>query len=443
MSKTTRSLIDNSIIKTDSYQYNDLSWRDLLTQYNDINIAYDEIGNPIAIGNDINLTWTSGRNLKTYSNISKNLHIDYKYNYEGIRTTKIVNDTKIDYFLEDNQIIYENRGNDLIYYLYDSSELLGLKYNNCYYYYVKNMQDDIIGILNSAGEQIVSYEYDSWGKLLSIKDENGKDITDNNNIGYINPFRYRSYYYDTETGLYYLNSRYYNPEWARFISPDMLICSNQDVLSFNLFTYVSNNPIMYSDPTGQGFLSNFIKKVKQKVKKAKKAITKFVNDVVKFVQDTVSSIFSYNANYKKVNKKSNYGLSSVGVEHENATEYNVPVIGKSDSFIKYSSTAVEKKLEFNAPYTNSKFEYGRFGFSGSAGFKIQKTTYSAIGGFDGKNLYVGFESSVSVDDISSINNDYKFTVNALPVVAIIIMAVFHIPFPAKSTGVARALAFSQ
>ncbi len=104
-------------------------------------------------------------------------------------------------------IIFEKRNNDIIYYIYDIDGVLGFKYNENVYFYLKNMQDDVIGILNENGEKIVTYEYDSWGDLISIKDSNGSEIIDNNHIGKINPIRYRSYYYDEETGLYYLNNR--------------------------------------------------------------------------------------------------------------------------------------------------------------------------------------------------------------------------------------------
>ena len=87
------------------------------------------------------------------------------------------------------------------------------------YYYIRNAQNDIIALNNSRGTTVATYTYDSWGKLLSIKDENGTDITNNkDHVGYKNPYRYRGYRYDTETGLYYLNSRYYNSEWGRFVN---------------------------------------------------------------------------------------------------------------------------------------------------------------------------------------------------------------------------------
>ncbi len=133
--------------------------------------------------------------------------------------------------------------------------LIGLEYNGNTYYYVKNIQDDIIGILNSNYERVVTYEYDSWGKIQSIKDSQENEITDENNIGLINPFRYRSYYYDSETELYYLNSRYYSPKWKRFINADTIIENSSDTVSGNLYTYVLNNPIYSRDANGNFAIS--------------------------------------------------------------------------------------------------------------------------------------------------------------------------------------------
>ena len=113
------------------------------------------------------------------------------------------------------------------------------------------MQEDIIGLTDSNHNLLCSYEYDSWGKLISIKDNNGSIITETSHIGYINPFRYRSYYYDNETKLYYLNSRYYNPEWGRFISADIYLDTEQDVNSSNMYAYTGNNPTSRIDVEGE------------------------------------------------------------------------------------------------------------------------------------------------------------------------------------------------
>ena len=115
------------------------------------------------------------------------------------------------------------------------------------------MQEDITGITDSNYNLLCSYEYDSWGKLISIKDNNGNIITNTSHIGYINPFRYRSYYYDNETKLYYLNSRYYNPEWGRFINADRFITTDTGMLGFDMYTYCNNEPILRKEYSGNLF----------------------------------------------------------------------------------------------------------------------------------------------------------------------------------------------
>ncbi len=255
LTKVISNMEDNLVISTDTYTYGNSNWEDQLTKFNDQEITYDMIGNPLTIGNNIKLSWINGRSLNSYQDTSKNLNVTYKYNQDGIRISKKVNDIETKYYLEGNRIIYEKRGNNLINYLYDSTGILGLVYNNDVYYYIKNLQGDIIGLLDSTYNKIVSYEYDSWGKVLSVKDNEGNIIIDSNNIGIINPFRYRGYYYDEETSLYYLNSRYYNPNWCRFVNADGIIGANQDILSYNLYTYVSNNPVFYKDETGEEALA--------------------------------------------------------------------------------------------------------------------------------------------------------------------------------------------
>lgn len=177
----------------------------------------------------------------------------------------------------------------MIYYIRNTDgELLGLKYNNQLYYYKKNYKQDIIGIYNSSYEEIVKYKYDSWGNIISITDNNNQEIIDVTNIGLINPFRYRSYYYDTETNLYYLNSRYYNPEWGRFINADIMI--SKDKHSKNLFIYCDNNPITRVEVDGAAWL--FVGAVSfaaGAVAAGAKAVSNIVNK--KKVSDGVLSTF--------------------------------------------------------------------------------------------------------------------------------------------------------
>ena len=264
LDKTIRYTYDNSgnilkkqeyeidtynLIHTDNYEYSNTNWEDQLTKYNDEAITYDEIGNPLTIGSKT-LTWINGRQLSSYTD--GDTTINYSYNKDGIRRLKKVNNTITNYFTENNKIIFETTGNNMVYYIRDEEgSLIGFKYNDTMYYYIKNMQEDIIGITDSNYNLLCSYEYDAWGKLISIKDNNNNIITDTSHIGYINPFRYRSYYYDNETKLYYLNSRYYNPEWGRFISADIYIDTEQDVNSSNMYSYTGNNPTSRIDVEGE------------------------------------------------------------------------------------------------------------------------------------------------------------------------------------------------
>ncbi len=153
--------------------------------------------------------------------------------------------------MEDEDILVEEREGDVLYYIRDESgELVGVMRNGEIYYYQKNYQGDIEGIYDSSYKLIVKYSYDAYGNVLSIEDNEGKEITDNNHIGRLNPYRYRSYYYDEETNLYYLKSRYYNPLWGRFINADCILGGNSKHLGYNLFVYSNNNPIFYKDEDG-------------------------------------------------------------------------------------------------------------------------------------------------------------------------------------------------
>ena len=188
----------------------------------------------------------NGRELATYSDGTNN--ISFKYNERGIRTSKIVNNIETKYYLEGKNIIFEDRNGTVLYYIRNGEELLGFIYNNNTYYYHKNIFGDIIGIFDNNYNEIVKYTYDSWGNILNIID------TSNINLSTINPYRYRSYYYDNETNLYYLNSRYYNPLWKRFINVDNRLSPTGQLVEHNLFLYSNNNPIKYIDSKGESIL---------------------------------------------------------------------------------------------------------------------------------------------------------------------------------------------
>ena len=226
--------------QTYTYSYGDTEWKDLLTAYNGESITYDQIGNPLSYRGKT-LTWT-GRRLDTLTqNGSTNT---YLYNADGIRTQKTVNGTATEYFLNGSAILAEKTGDTVNWFIYDDSgDVLGLIHNGTAYYYLKNQQGDVLKIVDGSGNVVGSYTYDAWGKVLSATGE----------IAQANPIRYRSYYYDAETGLYYLQSRYYDPEIGRFISADdtQYLGASGTALGYNLFGYCENNPVNAADPSGE------------------------------------------------------------------------------------------------------------------------------------------------------------------------------------------------
>lgn len=238
-------LDSNILIGEDDYVYGNGNWQDLLTRFNNEDITYDSIGNPLSIGSK-QFTWINGRELSNYND--ENNTITYKYDENGYRVSKNINGSLTTYFLEGNKIIFENRNQNMIYYIYEGDRLLGFKYQDVIYYYHKNIFEDIIGIFDENYEEIVKYEYDMWGKIIDIEDNS------NINISTINPFRYRSYYYDNETNLYCVGRRYYNPLIKRFINRDNLDVLEATIVSLtdlNLFSYCDNNPIMRTDISGE------------------------------------------------------------------------------------------------------------------------------------------------------------------------------------------------
>ena len=181
--------------------------------------------------------------------------VTYTYDESGLRTRKY-NGSEYTYYDRDASVnlVHEtrNNGTNHLYYYYDANGSIGsISYNGVRYAFRKNLQGDVIAILDTSGNVVARYTYDAWGRILSITDGNGNANTSSTFIGNVNPIRYRGYYYDTETGWYYLNSRYYDPEVKRFINADGIIGANGIFTGYNMFAYCNNNPVIYSDPDGK------------------------------------------------------------------------------------------------------------------------------------------------------------------------------------------------
>ncbi len=244
--------------ETTSFTYANFGWKDLLIAVNDVELTYDEVGNVLSYG-DKEFTWNTGRNLESIVDGDNNY--SYTYDENGIRTSKTVNGVKTYYNTKDGVILSQTDGTNTMYFQYDTNGTpLGFIYNGTQYFYMTNQMGDIIAITDSNGDIIIQYVYDEWGKLLNIYTMN-EDNAEQIEVANANPLRYRGYYYDTETGYYYLQSRYYDASICRFINadiPEIAQMSKGISSGTNLFAYCNNNPVNDSDPTGSISISAII-----------------------------------------------------------------------------------------------------------------------------------------------------------------------------------------
>ena len=280
-----RSITKNGTV-TKSFGYTNPSWPDLLTSVTANGTTEDILyegqtrtsdvpssGNPITYynGKEYSFTWTKGRQLAKAVVAGKT--VEYTYDMSGVRSGKQVyttsnqRTTTYTYTTLSGKVMrqqWETRNSDdTVYQAMQSLEFVYDDGNQPFamiykhgqttelYYYVLNAQGDVIALLNSAGALVASYNYGAWGNY-SVHGADGKKTTDATFIGHINPLRYRGYYYDRETRLYYLQSRYYDFANCRFINADTFATTDANgFLSANMFAYCENNPIMRTDATGE------------------------------------------------------------------------------------------------------------------------------------------------------------------------------------------------
>ena len=271
---------------TKSFGYTNASWPDLLTSVTANGTTKDVLyegqsqtsdlpssGNPITYynGKDYTFTWTKGRQLASATVDGK--QVSYTYDMSGARSGKQVyttsnqRTTTYTYTTLSGKVMrqqWETRNSDdTVYQAMQSLEFVYDDGNQPFamiykhgqttelYYYVLNAQGDVIALLNSAGSLVASYNYGAWGNY-SVHGADGKKTTDATFIGHINPLRYRGYYYDRETRLYYLQSRYYDFANCRFINADTFATTDANgFLSANMFAYCENNPVMRTDEDGE------------------------------------------------------------------------------------------------------------------------------------------------------------------------------------------------
>ena len=203
--------------------------------------------------------WTNGRTLSqiTVNPEDENGTADvYRYTYDesGIRSSKTVNGVTTYFTTKDGVVLSQTDGTNTMYFQYDNSgNPTGFLYNGTQYFYLTNQMGDVIGITDNAGSLIATYTYGAWGEVLAVTPATAGNSTQLA-IANANPLRYRGYYFDQETGYYYLQSRFFVAQWGRFLLCDRfenILSDNNNINGANGYTYCDNNPLNYWDPYGE------------------------------------------------------------------------------------------------------------------------------------------------------------------------------------------------
>ena len=208
---------------------------DKLTSYGNNTVAYDTFDRITTLGN-MSLTWERDK-LVSITNLGQTY--TYEYDINGLRTKKINGTNVTNYTYEGDLLVKQDDGVDKVLYLYDENNLLyGLIWNDEKYFYKRNLIGEITDIIDFNGNSVVKYSYDPFGKVESVTGSKASTL------GVINSMLYKGYYYDVETGLFWLSSRYYSPELGRFIQPaDVSSLNTSSINGLNLYSYANNNPI--------------------------------------------------------------------------------------------------------------------------------------------------------------------------------------------------------
>ncbi|MFQ6992394.1 MAG: RHS repeat domain-containing protein [Lachnospiraceae bacterium] len=247
---TLRHLTDTD---RDLFTYRTDGWRDQLLSWNGKSYAYDAGGNPTVL-RGMALTWGEGRRLKRIAATAG--AVTFAYDSDGKRVRKTSGENTTTYYYNGNvlsglvrraagstgvgttvQFVYDTQGKPFMLRLNGKTD----------YFYLYNGLGDVTGLVDSSNQVVVRYQYNSWGKVTSTQDTSGVSLAT------LNPFRYRKYVHDPETGLYCLGSRYYDPEVGRFVNaddPSTIFAKPQELYSKNLYVYCDNNPIIRKDVQG-------------------------------------------------------------------------------------------------------------------------------------------------------------------------------------------------
>ena len=226
-----------------NYRYKDGT--DRLMNYGSEEFAYDNLGNPTTYRN-MPCEWEKGRQLKSITDGANT--VTFTYDEFGERVSKTAGGITTNYVYENGKLLREITGSEKIDFIYGAEGIIGIRIGNENYLYRKNIYGDVTEIYDAGGVKVGKYKYTAFGECEVEMNTNG--------IAEKNPIRYRGYYYDTETSLYYLKTRYYDPEVGRFMTIDGIEYLDPETINgLNLYAYCGNNPVMNIDPSGNFFLT--------------------------------------------------------------------------------------------------------------------------------------------------------------------------------------------
>ena len=398
---------------TKSFGYTNPSWPDLLTSVTANGTTKDVLyegqsqtsdlpssGNPITYynGKDYTFTWTKGRQLASATVDGK--QVSYTYDMSGVRTSKTVNGTTYNYTTLSGKVMRQTWGNKSLEFVYDDgNQPFAMIYNDgstsTLYYYVLNAQGDVIALLNANGTLAASYNYGAWGNY-SVHGADGKKTTDATFIGHINPLRYRGYYYDRETRLYYLQSRYYDFANCRFINADAYATTNaESFLSCNMFAYCENNPINRVDPDGV-FWRELGAKISKTWGKIKSWASNTFGAGATLVQQTKHSeteLVSWGLNYFVTAKSGTSSSITLASKGNSSKPFSVYAQGRSDNYMLSSAG-----FKFNASGYTGKLSIGMNDIGISVSHKDEYQVNSYAIKVDLSQLKVVFEVATTVEN---------------------------------------------
>ena len=231
-------------LDTVTYNYSASSWGDLLISHDGNTIVSDDSGNMLSYGDAKTFTWKHGRELSGMTDDSGSW--TFEYNADGLRVYRSNGTTTYKYYYNGDKLTRMVVNGENITFGYDANSAPQyVIYGGHRYFYLTNLQGDVTSIITVGGTTVVEYTYDAWGNILTVTGSMA------NTLGKANPLHYRGYVYDEETGLYYLQSRYYDPQIGRFINADGYTSTGQGFVGNNMFAYCNNNPISNSDSSGK------------------------------------------------------------------------------------------------------------------------------------------------------------------------------------------------